>query len=118
MSRPQWQPQPTPAGGLEPRLAAALSYIWVAAIIFLVMEPYNRDRFVRFHSFQSLFLAIAAAVASVVLTVTVIGIVLVPFLLLGDVILMLFCGFKAYNNEWFKLPLIGGYAEQQAANIR
>lgn len=112
MSRPQ--PQPTPQGGLEPRLAAALSYIWVAAIIFLVLEPYNHNPFVRFHAFQSLFLAIVTAVLSVVLTVTVIGIVLLPFLLLGGFGLMLWCAYKAYNNEWYKLPMLGDYAQRQA----
>jgi len=27
----------------------------IPAIIFLVMEPYNKNKFVRFHAFQSLF---------------------------------------------------------------
>jgi uncharacterized membrane protein len=112
MTRPQ--PQPTPQGGMEPRLAAALSYIWVAAIIFLLLEPYNRNPFVRFHAFQSLFLAVVTTVVSVVLTVTLIGVVLVPFLMLGSLGLLLFCAWKAYNNEWFRVPLIGEYASRQA----
>src|SRR6202012_2375284 len=50
---PQYPPPPPPAAGqgLTSNAAAAISYItFIPAVIFLVMEPYNRDRFVRFHS--------------------------------------------------------------------
>ena len=41
-------------------VAGMLAYITIIpAIIFLVMEPYNKNRFVRFHSFQNLFLHVA-----------------------------------------------------------
>ena len=43
--------------GLTSNVAAALSYVlgFITGIIFLVMEPYNKDKFVRFHAFQSIF---------------------------------------------------------------
>jgi uncharacterized membrane protein len=37
-------------------VAGMLAYITIIpAIVFLVMEPYNRNRFIRFHSWQSIF---------------------------------------------------------------
>src|SRR5215467_606577 len=47
-----------PAQGMADNVAGMLAYITIIpAIIFLVMEPYNRNRFIRFHSFQCLFFA-------------------------------------------------------------
>jgi zinc ribbon protein len=49
-----------PVGGISDNIAGMLAYVTIVpAIIFLVMEPYNRSHFVRFHSFQSIFLHIA-----------------------------------------------------------
>jgi hypothetical protein len=42
-------------------VAGMLAYFTIIpAIIFLLIEPYNRNRFVRFHSFQCLFVAVSA----------------------------------------------------------
>ena len=61
---PQYPPPPPPpsAGqGLTSNAAAAISYItFIPAVLFLVLEPYNRDRFVRFHAWQSIALWIVA----------------------------------------------------------
>src|SRR5580698_4818637 len=47
-------------GGLAPNVAGALAYVTIIpAILFLVLEPYNKDRFIRFHAFQCLFFAAA-----------------------------------------------------------
>src|ERR1043165_205822 len=52
---------PSAGAGLEPNLAGALSYLFgfITGIIFLAIEPYNKDRFVRFHAFQSIFFSVA-----------------------------------------------------------
>ncbi len=51
----------TPAAtGLTDNVAGALAYVTIIpAIVFLVLEPFNRKRFVRFHAFQSIFFFIA-----------------------------------------------------------
>ncbi len=49
--------------GLNDNVAGMLAYVtFIPAIIFLVMEPYNRSRFVRFHSLQCIFLFVAVAI--------------------------------------------------------
>ena len=48
------------AAGLTDNVAGALAYVTIIpAIVFLVLEPFNRKRFVRFHAFQSIFFMIA-----------------------------------------------------------
>ena len=50
-----------PSAGMTNNVAGCLSYLvgWVTGLIFLVIEPYKNDKFVRFHAFQSIFLSIA-----------------------------------------------------------
>jgi uncharacterized membrane protein len=109
------------AAGLTDNVAGMLAYITIIpAIIFLVLEPYNRSRFIRFHSFQSIFFCVAVIAISIALTIfgfiPVIGLILLPVHLLFGVgvfavwiILML----KANQGQMFKLPIIGDIAEKQ-----
>ena len=60
---PQYTPVPPQAAqsGLSDNAAGAIAYITIIpAIIFLLVEPYNKSSFVRFHAWQSIFLGIAA----------------------------------------------------------
>ena len=52
--------------GLSDNAASGLAYITIIpAIIFLIVEPFNRNPVVRFHSWQSIFFAIACIVVDV-----------------------------------------------------
>ncbi|HWQ35727.1 MAG TPA: zinc-ribbon domain-containing protein [Blastocatellia bacterium] len=122
----QQQPYQTPAsgGGLQQNIAGLLCYItFIPAIIFLVIEPYNKNRFIRFHAFQCLFLTAASFIINIAFSifvnllpgvlsflVSLIGL-LIPLIFLAIWILVIY---KAYNNEMYKLPVIGDLAEQQA----
>jgi uncharacterized membrane protein len=112
----------TTQSGLSDNAAGGLAYITIIpAIVFLVVAPYNRIPFVRFHSWQSIFLAIAWVAADVVLMILVhmpfiglINLVLWPLVALGFFILWIIVLIKAFNGERFKIPLIGNLAEKQA----
>jgi uncharacterized membrane protein len=96
-------------------VAAALGYIWIIAILWLVMEPYNKDRFIRFHAFQALALGVSwFALYIVLMFIPIVGWMMIPVLSLAGLVLWVVCLFKAYSNEWFKLPVIGDWAMQQA----
>jgi uncharacterized membrane protein len=107
---------PTTTTGLNDNIAGMLAYVTIIpAIIFLVVAPYNRNRFVRFHSFQCIFVAIAWVILH-----AVVG--FLPFIrwtlwglidLLG-LVLWIVLLFKAYQGEKFKLPVVGDIAEKQA----
>ena len=106
------------SSGLSNNTAAALAYLtFIPAIIFLVVEPYNKVAFIRFHAFQCIGLTVAAVVVHIVaMLIPVIGWVLTPFISLAFLAIWLFTILKASKGEWFKLPIIGPFAENQAKN--
>ena len=137
---PGGNPQPaTPStgSGLDPKIAAALSYIWIVGLIFFFMEKENR--FIRFHALQSILFGIANTIIMMVLVVVAviltfafgiggamvgggIGIVMnllvwliwLAFWLIAMVCLvgLIFAAVKAYQGQMFKLPIIGNMAEK------
>ncbi len=98
---------------------------FLPAIAFLLVEPYKKNRFVRFHSFQCLGFFLVGVV--VVATLRVLGFFLffVPVIghalvwLVSMVVALAFFMVwvvlivKALQGEMFKLPLVGEFAEQQ-----
>ncbi len=127
------QPSPTtgtPPGtsGLTSNVAGALAYVvgFITGIIFLVIEPYKHDRFVRFHAMQSIFYSAACIVFSIAWSIMVgilfdisAGIALITFpirmlISLGFFLLWLYVMYQAYNNREFRIPFIGALAAKQA----
>jgi uncharacterized membrane protein len=112
----------TPQSGLTDNSAAGLAYVTIIpAIIFLVVAPYNQKPFIRFHAWQSIFLALAwipvwivLAVVGVVPFLNLIDVILFPVVGIGFIVLWVICLIKAFNGQKFALPLIGKFAEQQA----
>ena len=110
------------SGGLADNVAGMLAYITIIpAIIFLVMEPYNKSRFVRFHSWQCIFFLVAITVLHIALSVLAV----VPFMVLltlplhalvtlATLIVLIICALKANQNQMYKLPFVGDLAEKQA----
>ncbi|HEU0141096.1 MAG: hypothetical protein KJZ78_13990 [Bryobacteraceae bacterium] len=109
-------------------MAAALCYLlgFITGIIFLVIEPYNRNKTVRFHAFQSIFVSIGVFVISVAIGILAMMFYAISFWLgslvgmlqlvlgLGFFILWLYMMWKAYQNERVVLPVVGPLAEKQA----
>lgn len=138
-SRPPSSPQGQPSGvgksGIAPNVAAMLTYTplclvgLVCAILFaFVLEPYKKDRFVRFHAWQSLAIHgalivfwIGWSVVSGVLTAisrmfAFISIPVSGLVGLGTLVLMIILMIKAYGMKTYKLPVIGDWADKQANN--
>ncbi len=106
----------TAGGGLQDNVAGMLAYVTIIpAILFLLIEPYNRNKFVRFHSFQNLFFCGALIVLNIVLNfIPILGQIASLFVGLGSFIVWILLLVKAYQGQKFKLPIIGDLAEQQA----
>ena len=115
----------SPGGGLTDNMAGALAYVTIIpAIVFLVLEPYNKKRFIRFHSFQCIFFAVAWTVLWIALAffghIPVLGwatILLWPLISLAGLIIWILLVVKAYQGQTFKLPVIGDMAEKQANTV-
>src|SRR5258708_4167281 len=62
-----FQPTPLSAPGLTDNVAGALCYLAtiITGVIFLVIAPYNQNKFIRFHAFQSIFLFVALLVIDI-----------------------------------------------------
>jgi len=114
-------------GGMADNVAGMLAYFtFIPSIIFLVMEPYNRNRFVRFHSWQNLFffgalvaLWIAYMIIAIVFAFIPILGHLIRFLLwavlfFGEIAVWIILVIKANGGQMYKLPIIGDLAEKQA----
>ena len=103
-------------GGLSETAAGVIAYITIIpAIIFLVMDPYNRSPFIRFHAWQSIFFGIAVAVVHLVLgVIPILGWILMVPVGLAFLILWIFVMIKASKGERYKIPFIGNFAEQAA----
>lgn len=117
-------------GPLPESIAGGLAYLtFLPAIIFLLVDPFKRNRFVRFHSFQCLFacgvailLAALIRIASlIVFMIPVVGplliSILVVVLILAAVFLWLVVMVKALQGEWFRLPVLGEFADRYADPI-
>lgn len=117
------------ASGLQPGTAGALAYLagFVTGILFLLIEPYKTDRFVRFHAFQSIFFNIAwiglwMAWIAVGLVIGVLTKGLFFFIQLPIDLLLMATGFglwvylmySASKGKTFRLPVIGTLAAKQA----
>jgi uncharacterized membrane protein len=111
--------------GLSDNMAGALAYLFLPAILFLVIDPFKGRRFVRFHSFQAIFYTLATwvvwiainTVATLLSVVAGLGFLvwmLSPLVTLATMIIWVILVVKAYQGQEFKLPLIGDLAAKQA----
>lgn len=118
--------------GLDENLAALLSYIfgWISGLVFFLLE--KDSRLVRFHAMQSILLNATALVVGIALWVVwVFGVIIfatvsdtlgsiVGLLLgllvfvfwIGMLIAVVMCLIKAYQKQFFKLPVLGNFAEK------
>jgi uncharacterized membrane protein len=121
------EPNTIAAGtGLSDNAAGALAYLTIIpAIIFLIVEPYNKNSFVRFNSWQCIFLCLAAivldiglgivlAIVTMVFPLAFFGVLLWPIVNLFWIAVVVLCMVNAYQGKRFKLPVIGAFAEKQA----
>jgi len=106
------------APGLPENTAAALCYLLglVTGIIFLVLEPYNKNKLIRFHAFQSIFLHVAVIIVWVALrTVLPWGMwYLMSLIDLAFFVLWIYLLVQTYQGKKVVLPVIGDLAAKQA----
>ena len=118
--------------GLDENTAALLSYLfgWVSGLIFFLIE--KDSRLVRFHAMQSILLNVSFGVVAVVLMI-VLFILGMIFAMISDalgaivsilslliwlvfmaaiLIAVILCLVKAFQGQYFKLPIIGNLAEK------
>jgi len=112
---------PAANADIKPHVAAMLCYplFFITGIIFLVLTPYNKDPFVRFHAYQSIFFTVALLALNIM--IKILSIFLpgflddllatgLGFIAVGGTIWMMY---QAYRGNRVKLPVIGDMAEDR-----
>lgn len=116
-----------PSTGLTSNVAGALAYVlgFITGIIFLVIEPYKNDRFVRFHAMQSIVYSVACIVFSIAwgimwsILFSVSGslaLIALPIRLLislGMFLYWLYLMYQAYSSKEYHIPVLGAIAAKQ-----
>lgn len=106
--------------GLKTNVAACLSYVfgWISGLIFYFAE---KDRFIRFHALQSILVSGAISVVQIIIAIIpapwysalfTIKSILSWLIWIGTIVLIVVCAMRAYQNQWFKLPVAGDIAER------
>jgi uncharacterized membrane protein len=114
-------------GALPENIVGALAYFtFLPAIVFLLLDPYHKNRFVRFHSLQCLLLWAAAVLFAIALKLASVVLLIIPMLgpllvwivgivvALAAVVIWLVLVIKAFQGEMFKLPVLGDLASHPA----
>lgn len=114
---------------MDTNVVGALTYLCglVTGIVFLVLDPYKSNSFVRFHAFQSIFFNVAWVVFWIVwkilsavltpLTGGFFGLIALPLVLIFTVVgfgTWIFLMYQAYQQELFRLPIVGRFAAEHA----
>ena len=117
----------SPTAGMEENVAGLLCYLvgWISGLIFLLID---KRSFVRFHGAQSIALNISFVVCWIVFWIVTaivsfvlalmhlpIGFLMVflsPIIGIAFLLVWIFCMYKAYQHEKFKLPIIGNIVEK------
>lgn len=115
-------------GSFPESVAGGLAYItFIPAIIFLLLDPYRKNCFVRFHSIQCLLAWVAMLAVGALLRLMALVVILIPVVgpLLTFVVAVLagMAAFliwlvlvvKAFQGETLKLPVLGDFAERYAS---
>ena len=112
------------SGAMADNVASALCYVLglITGILFLVLPPYNKNRLIRFHAFQSIFLhvaciAVGIGIRIVLSILTLWGMFfLVSVFWLACFVLWIYIILQTYQGKTIVLPVLGPIAQQQAGN--
>jgi len=112
----------------DSNLMAAIAYLGLLVFPLaplLTLLIVKDDRFVKFHSIQSLLIIGVGFVGGTILGIISIPITLITFgfgfflifpialiLMIGMMAAIVYCGYKAYEGEMYKLPYLGDFAER------
>jgi uncharacterized membrane protein len=111
---PQQPPQTPQTTGLQENVAGMLCYAgwWVTGILFLVLEPNNKN--IKFHAWQSILsfgaFFIVALILSVIPGIWFIGLIL----WIAGVILWIYLMYSTYQGRKIVLPVVGQIAQRWA----
>jgi uncharacterized protein len=108
---PEVTPPPSGEVTSDDRLWSALAYVFapLVSIILLLMEDKKNRPFVRYHAYQSIVLGVAMIIVIVILQIIPLVGCIMPLLWL----VMLYFGYKAYQGEYLRVPVVSDFIKNQ-----
>ena len=117
------RPAPGDPAQLKDRLIGALAYVtFIPAVLLVAIPAFRRNRFIRFHAFQSIFFSVATVLLAIAVRILFSILTLVPAIgfltawlvlavvALGLAIVWLVLAVKALQGQTFRLPAVGNLA--------
>jgi len=98
----------------DEKVVSAVAYVGIISVIVYLIYRDKKNDFVKFHATQGMLLFGAVFLADLLLAITLIGILLIPFVFLGYFIAVVVLAYKAYKGDSYKLPVIGKIAEDHS----
>lgn len=110
-------PPPAPSKGSDKTVMLVLAYVWILALVPLLVE--KEDSEVQWHAKNGLCLLVAEIILWIVLTIigmipvlNLVGCVLGPAAFLGILIVRIMAIVKATKGERFIIPAVSEYADR------
>jgi len=118
--------KPTNIIATSENTAGLFTYVlgWVSGIVFIIID---KRPYVRFHAMQSIIVFGSLSILNIILSgftsILPYGLWFIPNLInkllsLGGFILWVLLIIKAYQGNFYKLPIIGDYAERLSKNVK
>ena len=90
--------------------AAVAAFFSVIGLIVILLKP--NDSHVRFYAIQSALFTVVIWIVTTILTISIIGLLVVPVILLIELVGWLVLIWKAFKGEHWKMPVIGDFVEK------
>lgn len=101
--------------GMQPNIEGLLCYFlgFITGLVFYIVE--KKNKFVKFHAMQSIVVFGGMFVINLLLLfIPILGVLIGTLLSLLSIVLWVLLMIKAYQGEYFKLPIAGGIAEKNS----
>jgi uncharacterized protein len=104
----------------EERLWGMLAYFltfftWIFGPVVLYAVKREQSRYIAFHALQAILLDLTlVALWPVLQIMPKLGMFLAPILYAAKMVYGVLAAIKAYDGEWYEVPLIGRWARKQA----
>jgi uncharacterized membrane protein len=100
----------------EYRILGSISYLVWPVSLLIVLTTFKKDKFLRFHGYQSLYLGIFGSVlwlvgGALLRIIPLIGILVFNCLAVAWFLLLLLLTYRCFHGEYFRVPLIYDLAQ-------
>lgn len=83
------------------------------AVSIGILVAKKKSKYIRFHALQSLLFFSFIQISVILLAYTLIGLIIIPFILIAEFVLWLLFLLRSSNGEEFSIPLLGSFIKKE-----